>query len=949
MLTQRLPPALWGTGNANYTPPVLAQTAQLTLANTHVTYDLVDNPTLIEDLRPAAEWPAGHKPVTRAMTYDGLNRVTGVSYTYSGVTNDPWSSPHAPEHAGTRGPGPLGLRGKPKPEAAFTNRVKTESYTYDGLGNRTSTDDDVHGFWDRSLGTESHDGANGKPYQLTGAQQATGSYAGTLTAAYDAMGNTTSISVSRPGVACTPTGANCSQRFAYTWDEANRLVRARRWDGNSLGVASSALPVATPTSDLEYAYDGGDSRVRTTTTEGGTARHTVYVFTSLELRKTSYVSNEYTLNDQVEAVYLTAAGERLAKLVPATALGTLPAPATGGAPIVLLEMQDMLGSTSVIVDKASGELVENRTYRPYGDEEQDYRTARWQNLREDYRFTGKESDVEVGLIYFGKRLLVPSLGRWLNPGPLELHVPGKADANLYAYVAGRTFSSVDPLGLSGWSVFKERAAELLKPLAIHKNDFTIDGKDLQNYTAKLAKAKVADYNTKDGANNRLNGIADGVTSLVGGALGESNPVLHAVTYLSTGKHAPQGVVTSALSKPRMPVAPTTNPYLADARKSERERMAKGTEAILSAVGASVIEGAAARAALNAEARAADSAAKGASAEARGASTGCSGSGCGLDEQCFTAGTLVATPSGLVPIETLHVGDRVLSPGDNPLEDTVTAVDSSWRVLRVAAPSPQRPGDTLEVALLRPMTWVSALGAAPGVWVPLTLAELGVNGFAKVLAVESAPDVRAGPGHVVLMEVTHENRHILRLQFAETSEMLEPTALHPLFSVDRDLWLAAGDLFLGERIRAEAGDRTIVGAWWRAPARVFNFEIERSHAYLVGNDGVWSHNAGCSDWLKPGTVGADPAAGGPGGVVYLRRDTLGKLGDYVGQAESWSRFAERVGEHARDFRGSKFEFSILDRAEGRYSEGGGRIVDAGGRWSSKHESQYPTLQYQGSYD
>ncbi len=448
VLTQRLPPALWGTGNANYTPPVLAQTAQLTLANTHVTYDLVDNPTLIEDLRPAAEWPAGHKPVTRAMTYDGLNRVTGVTYTYTGVTNDPWSSPHAPEHAGTRGPGPLGLRGKPKPEAVFTNRVKTESYAYDGLGNRTSTDDDVHGFWDRSLGTESHDAANGKPYQLTGAQQPTGSYAGTLTAAYDAMGNTTSISVSRPGVACTPTGANCSQRFAYTWDEANRLVRARRWDGSSLGVASSALPVATPASDLEYAYDGGDSRVRTTTTEGGTARHTVYVFTSLELRKTSYVSSEYTLNDQVEAVYLTAAGERLAKLVPATALGTLPAPATGGAPIVLLEMQDMLGSTSVIVDKASGELVENRTYRPYGDEEQDYRTARWQNLREDYGFTGKEADVEVGLIYFGKRFLVPSLGRWLNPDPLALHAPGKADLNLYAYVRGRVFASIDPLGLA---------------------------------------------------------------------------------------------------------------------------------------------------------------------------------------------------------------------------------------------------------------------------------------------------------------------------------------------------------------------------------------------------------------------------------------------------------------------------------------------------------------------
>jgi RHS repeat-associated protein len=67
--------------------------------------------------------------------------------------------------------------------------------------------------------------------------------------------------------------------------------------------------------------------------------------------------------------------------------------------------------------------------------------------REDYGFTGKESDVEVGLTYFGKRYLVPGTGRWLSPDPLAVHVPGKADLNLYAYVHGRVFTSVDPWGL----------------------------------------------------------------------------------------------------------------------------------------------------------------------------------------------------------------------------------------------------------------------------------------------------------------------------------------------------------------------------------------------------------------------------------------------------------------------------------------------------------------------
>jgi len=63
------------------------------------------------------------------------------------------------------------------------------------------------------------------------------------------------------------------------------------------------------------------------------------------------------------------------------------------------------------------------------------------------RFTGKEEDVEVGLQYFGKRFLSPYLGRWISADPLAVHVPGRADLNLYAYVHGAVLKAVDPLGL----------------------------------------------------------------------------------------------------------------------------------------------------------------------------------------------------------------------------------------------------------------------------------------------------------------------------------------------------------------------------------------------------------------------------------------------------------------------------------------------------------------------
>ena len=110
------------------------------------------------------------------------------------------------------------------------------------------------------------------------------------------------------------------------------------------------------------------------------------------------------------------------------------------------ELGDYLGSTSVVLDKATGELVERGTCQAYGGAESDYRPERWKGFREDYRFTGKEEDVEVGLQYFGKRYYAPLLGRWVSADPLTVHALG-ADLNLYAYVSGKALKAIDPLGL----------------------------------------------------------------------------------------------------------------------------------------------------------------------------------------------------------------------------------------------------------------------------------------------------------------------------------------------------------------------------------------------------------------------------------------------------------------------------------------------------------------------
>jgi RHS repeat-associated protein len=113
---------------------------------------------------------------------------------------------------------------------------------------------------------------------------------------------------------------------------------------------------------------------------------------------------------------------------------------------VLFEIGDHLGSTGIVIEKATGELVEQTTYTPYGATESDYRPLRWDAFREDYRFTGKEEDSELGLVYFGARYYAPLLGRWASPDPLAVHGL-RADPNLYAYLRGKVYSSVDERGL----------------------------------------------------------------------------------------------------------------------------------------------------------------------------------------------------------------------------------------------------------------------------------------------------------------------------------------------------------------------------------------------------------------------------------------------------------------------------------------------------------------------
>ncbi len=450
--TYRGPPALWAS--PNYAPPAdptRPTTFQLNLEDLEYSYDEVDNPTEIHDWRDPSAWPVGAKPVSRKIAYDDLYRVNRVDYEYAGGT-DPWTDPYAPETNGTATDTHLA---KPSPHVKFDSRVLYESFNYDWLGNTTATDDDAKGFYDRSLGAVTNGAGQSQPYQLKTASNESASGGGLrtghLSTQYDKAGNLTDLAVVRKGPCLSVDGGSCTQRFHYDWDEAGRLVRARRWDVGGAPTATDPLPTTTAAADLTYAYDAGDMRVRKAATDAaGVTAYTLYPSAALEERRCSWSESaqDYTNDASHEVPQLIAHGVRLGRVSYESAAPGVPAAGSELPPgqHVFLSLSDHLGSTSTVIDLATSEVVEKRTSRAYGGVESDQRDARWGGAKDEKAFTGKEEDEEVGLTYFGARYLSSQLGRWVSADPLAVHLLG-SDLNAYAYVSGDALRRVDPVGL----------------------------------------------------------------------------------------------------------------------------------------------------------------------------------------------------------------------------------------------------------------------------------------------------------------------------------------------------------------------------------------------------------------------------------------------------------------------------------------------------------------------
>ena len=117
--------------------------------------------------------------------------------------------------------------------------------------------------------------------------------------------------------------------------------------------------------------------------------------------------------------------------------------------------------------------------------------------------------------------------------------------------------------------------------------------------------------------------------------------------------------------------------------------------------------------------------------------------------------------------------------------------------------------------------------------------------ATVLSVEHCPEIKEGPGRVVLSTVNHLNKYVFELTIRDAaghSETVHATGFHKFFSASRNGWISAAELQKGEQLRGVNGALTVADLRrFSGVHRVYNMTVEDEHVYRVSVLGALVHN------------------------------------------------------------------------------------------------------------
>lgn len=185
-----------------------------------------------------------------------------------------------------------------------------------------------------------------------------------------------------------------------------------------------------------------------------------------------------------------------------------------------------------------------------------------------------------------------------------------------------------------------------------------------------------------------------------------------------------------------------------------------------------------------------------------------------------------------------------------LSETTRALDSeevtpeTWKMLEIALIKDD--GDRLDIILLRPNWWIERVNAYVGSTIYLDMPEMGAVGYSKVLSIKptSADSRNSKNGYdIVTGKFTHLSDKVYDLYFEGNQDPLGVTESHPIWSNDRNGWIRAGDLNIGETVQTKDKQTVLLKKIKRdGKHKVYNLEVHKSHTFYVSELTILVHNS-----------------------------------------------------------------------------------------------------------
>jgi RHS repeat-associated protein len=291
--------------------------------------------------------------------------------------------------------------------------ARTETYGYDGMGNRTSEKillRKEYGYTytygpksNRLMSKVKNDGSEKIEY------------------AYDENGNLTSKVVTK---------GNTADTWEYAYDLLNQLEQVKK---NGVTVSS-------------YIYDPNGFRVEKVGSKGR-IDYVPLLNGEVGYRKEFSSGKEYS--------FIYVGGQHLARVN-----GVI-----GGDGKKFFYHNDHLGTALAIVDEDGKKIVE-RDFAPFGERLQLKENDATGSDEDDSAFTGKDWDTDIELYYYNARWYDPEIGRFTSEDSVA------DDPNLYSYCFNNPVNRIDPTGhfAIGWQKGLGLANAIVNAVAVITGD-----------------------------------------------------------------------------------------------------------------------------------------------------------------------------------------------------------------------------------------------------------------------------------------------------------------------------------------------------------------------------------------------------------------------------------------------------------------------------------------------